>query len=184
MIGLSSCAVAGGGDPPGQRVHRWADDPFVAEPVACQLKQHAGRVVFQCPGEEEDIELLAITGAGCSPPEPSEHECPMVASGAALPAAVSGQHAGHVIADKIELRGEAIDLGRGQAVRSSGIQPSHGSVQSWSAAPSRFSTRTFEPSQPRSSLVNVKNVTRSSSATPSGQLLSLASSASDRTEPA
>jgi hypothetical protein len=38
----------------------------------------------------------------------------------------------------------------------------------------------FEPSQPRSSLVSVKNVTRSSSATSSGQPLSLASSASDR----
>ena len=58
--------------------------------------------------------------------------------------------------------------------------PSHGSAHSWSAAPNRFSTRTFATSHPKSSLTSVKYVTRSSSAISFGQLLSGASSASDR----
>lgn len=68
----------------------------------------------------------------------------------------------------------------GQPGRSSGIQPSHASVHSCTATPSRFSSRLNPASHARSSPVNVKKVTASSPAISSGQPLSRANSASDR----
>ena len=67
----------------------------------------------------------------------------------------------------------------GGPVRSSGFR---GPATTASRAEPRepFSGRTWEPRRPRSALVNERKVTRSSSAISAGQLLSLASSVSNR----
>ena len=184
MIGLSPCTVAGSRDSSGQRVHRWADDPFVPEPVAGQLEQHSGRVVFQGPGEEECIELLAVTGCRGSPTEPSEHKSPVVAPGAALPSAVCGQHARHVVAGKSELRGDAVYRGQragGQVIRYP-AEPRQCAELEGGAESVLDSHVRGEPTEIVAG--QREYVIRSASAISSGQPLSLASSASDRSEPA
>ena len=86
-----------------------------------------------------------------------------------------------VFREKLGGQAEAVGLPRPKDSRLDrpGSSPAKAACKA-ARQPSRFSIRMFEPSQPRSSLVSVKNVTKSLSATSSGQPLSLASSTSDR----
>jgi len=78
----------------GQRVHRRADDPLGAQPVAGQLQQHAEHVMLQRTCEQELVELLTLTRRAPAPAQPGQHLGTVIAAGAALPAAVASQQHG------------------------------------------------------------------------------------------
>ena len=114
-----------------------------------------------------------------SPTEPCEHQCAMIASGTALPAAVRRQQlAGQVI------EGETKGAEAAHRVRAAAQVVGYPAKPRQRAQLNRGTEPVLHPdvaAQPCSVvLVNVKNVTRSCSAISSGQLLNLASSVSDR----
>jgi hypothetical protein len=76
--------------------------------------------VFQRPRQQERVELFALAGTAGSPTEPCEHQCAMIAPGAALPAAVRRQQVGQVIGGERQPPAENVHRGgraAGQVVR-------------------------------------------------------------------
>ncbi len=65
----------------------------------------------------------------------------MIAAGAAFPTAVRGDQRRSLVGGDPKIVSQSIPCPRRQVLNSSGIQPSHGTVHSWMAAPRRFSKR-------------------------------------------
>jgi hypothetical protein len=91
VVRLGAGHVSGTRNPTRQRVHRCSHDPLAPQPVAGQLQQDTGCVVFERACEEERIELRAFSTPRDRPAQPLERLDAMIATGPALPAAVPSE---------------------------------------------------------------------------------------------